>query len=82
MVKTIQKKNSRLILDKSAQNPYGDPLVGWFHPFPALRADEDAILSNDDGSWLQCYMEDGKGRAVVSCVGNWILKTGKYMEIW
>jgi hypothetical protein len=44
----------------------------------ALRPDEDAILSNDDGSWLQCYMEDGKGRAVVSCVGNWILKTGKY----
>lgn len=30
---------------------------------PEYEPDEDAILSNDDGSWLQCYMEDGKGHA-------------------
>ena len=28
------------------------------------RQDEDGTVLGDDGSWLQCYCEDGKGRRI------------------
>jgi len=32
---------------------------------PEVEQDEDGTVLGDDGSWLQCYCEDGKGHAVL-----------------